>query len=45
MKKILVIKNGLSAGGTTSSFLAFLSSMANQKEIAVDVWVGNVDQG
>ena len=44
MKRILVIKNGLAVGGTTSSFLAFLSSMISQTGIAVDAWVGNVDQ-
>lgn len=44
MKRILVIKNGLATGGTTSSFLAFLSSMTRQTEIAVDAWIGNVNQ-
>lgn len=38
MKKILIIKEELSTGGTTSSFLAFLSAMKNQTKYAIYVW-------
>lgn len=44
MKKILVIKNGVATGGTTTSFLAFLDSMIKQKEIIVEAWIGNTPQ-
>lgn len=39
MKKILVIKDGLSTGGTTSSFFAFLEAMKSQAKYKVFVWI------
>jgi len=44
MRKILVIKDGLSTGGTTSSFLAFLNAMKFQTKYELFVWINEAEE-
>lgn len=44
MKKILIIKDGLSIGGTTSSFLALLYVLEKQQEFEIWVWVNKLNE-
>ena len=39
MKKILVIKNGLKIGGTTSSFLSFLRSICKNSNYQINAYI------
>lgn len=41
MNKILIIKDELKTGGTTSSFLSLLNVLSKQTQFKVDVWVAN----
>lgn len=43
MKKILIIKDGLAIGGTTSSFLALLHVLDKQQEFEISVWINNLN--
>lgn len=42
--KILFIKDGLSIGGTTSSFLALMNALRNCDQIEVCVWVNSAEK-
>lgn len=44
MKKLLFIKDGLSIGGTTSSFISLMNLLCKQEEFSVEVWVNNINR-
>ncbi len=39
MKNILIIKDGLNVGGTTTSFLSFIDVLSNQSDYEIFVWI------